>query len=180
MALSHQEYSLSWFTKLYKSARMAVCLHSGSEDIFTTWNSAVAGVLMTSWYSDTARQSQVTHVANYRQVCSACSFTGSKVHLHSKVKTGKLESWCWHRRAEEEQEGGDEEQWTRDQENPCETWICFKYCFDFVWFYDGKPRGGHHEYNSICVNLLRLWIIILPLGNVALLINLILIILAIH
>ena len=64
MALSHQEYSLSGFTKLYKSVHMAACLHGGSEDIFTTSNSAVVGVLMTGPHSDTARQSQVTHVAN--------------------------------------------------------------------------------------------------------------------
>lgn len=69
---------------------MAVCLHSGSEDIFTTQNSAVAGVLMTCRYSESARHSQVTHVANYRQVCSAFSFVWSKVHLHFKVNSDKL------------------------------------------------------------------------------------------
>lgn len=70
---------------------MAVCLQSGSEDIFTTQNSAVAGVLMTCQYSDSARQSQVTHVANYRhKVCSAFSFVWSKVHLHFKVNSDKL------------------------------------------------------------------------------------------
>lgn len=45
---------------------------------------------MTSQYSDTARRSQVTHVANYRQVFSAVSFSGNKVHLRLKVKTSKL------------------------------------------------------------------------------------------